>query len=91
MYGQNYVWMLPGIFFSNWFINDIKAANVNCTSENIQEVIEKYIAFKNDVLPKQSETPLSGYVCILEKFLDKIKFITKLLTIDYRKDLSTKR
>ncbi|EDV22612.1 uncharacterized protein TRIADDRAFT_28568, partial [Trichoplax adhaerens] len=61
VYGSKYVWMLPGFFLNNWFINNLNDAKVNCTAENLQEVIEGYIAFKNEVTPRLSEPTLSGY------------------------------
>ncbi|EDV22613.1 uncharacterized protein TRIADDRAFT_28937, partial [Trichoplax adhaerens] len=61
LFGSHYVWMLPGFYLENWFINDLKKLDINCTSEQIQEVIEGYVAFKNELLPVNNEKPLSGY------------------------------
>ena len=64
MYGPKYVWMMPGFYYKNWFADDLQESGVNCTVSQIQEVIEGYVSFENELLPVSKEKPLAGYVSI---------------------------
>lgn len=65
MYGPQYVWMMPGFYQRDWFVKVLNESQVNCTSNQIQEVIEGYVAFKNELLPVSDEKPLAGYVSMI--------------------------
>nr|XP_006812189.1 PREDICTED: gamma-aminobutyric acid type B receptor subunit 1-like [Saccoglossus kowalevskii] len=72
LYGQKYVYLLPGWYTDGWWI--VSDHNIDCTVDQMKEAIEGYISVESLLLSRDDDVTVSGLTPL--EYLDAYNTLT---------------